>query len=139
MCMYIHVCVSGFMFPHVPQSCPAAVAGCCMCRLVGWACLFQAVPPCGRGKKREAGEGRSYTYIFVLPTDFSCCVLSSVRVTPYMGSGPEHSPPSITTDKLISQLGCRPMGALVALLAHAHRNKHAHIYTHPEMHPHAHT
>lgn len=85
------------------------------------------------------GEGRSYTYIFVLPTDSSCCVLSSVGVTPYMGSGPEHCPPSITTDKLISQLGSGwdPMGAFMALLAHAHGNKHTHIYTHPEMHAHA--
>lgn len=78
-CACTYVCVSGHKFPHVPQSCPPVVLGYCVYRLVHWACLFQEVPPCRSGEKREIGEwGGSYTYIFVLPTDFSCCVLSSV-------------------------------------------------------------
>lgn len=36
--------------------------------------LFQAVPPRGRDKQKERGEsGQSYTYIFVLPPEFSYC------------------------------------------------------------------
>lgn len=129
LCMYTCACTymcvyQGSCFHMCPRAAlqlflDAACAG----LLAGPACSRPFHPVEGR-EKREGGEGQSYTYIFVLPTDFSCCVLSSVRVTPYMGSGPEHAPPSITTDKLTSQLGSRPMGAFTALLAHAHGNKH---------------
>lgn len=63
------------MFSHVPQSRPAVVPGCCVYRLVGWA---RPIP--GSSALWEAGEegkggeeGGSYTYIFVLPSDFSGC------------------------------------------------------------------
>lgn len=124
--MHVHTCVC--IRVHVSTCAPELPCSC------SWMLHVQAcwlgLPVPGRstlwkgGRRGKRGEGQSYTYIFVLPTDFSCCVLSSVRVTPYMGSGPEHSPPSITTDKLTSQLGSRPMGAFTALLAHAHGNKH---------------
>lgn len=71
----------------------------------------------------------SYTYIFVLPTDFSCCVLSSVWVTLYTGSGLERSPPSIATDKLFSQLDPGPWKHSQPFL-HMHTETNTHIHIH---------
>ena len=78
-CACTHMCVCrGSCFHMCPRvALQLFLDAACADLLAGPACSRQ-FHPVGGGEEEKGGRGGSYTYIFVLPTGSSCCVLSSV-------------------------------------------------------------